>query len=1140
MLKTNGHGSIRKVKGGAVGIITLATLFVGAANVSANEATVTDSTAQQTQLTSTQATPDKSEAVDPQKDDVKAQTNEQSNGVSTQESVKPANNTVTTNTDKSEKSESVSEPVKAVEDTNIKKEVPQETDTHSFKKIENDDFNKAKAEAKQEGVNVKEDVKPTIVDAQEKANAEINKQTTELKNATTAQKQANMTIKDDKEKLKEAGIVVKDNKPEVFTDLKKMEDFVKKQSQEISSEIETKHKIDNGIQLLTKELKDAGIEVIVEKEVVKSSSKEALEALAQLQAQASNAIKTKNELDKAVTELQDYAKKSGLLTKEGKTIVAESADEAKLELERQTKEIKSLISALNEQNAKLSTAIANAESHKITVTKDTVKSENLESATKLVSEQVTRLNNLVKSVDESKKLISDTVLKAKTEGVVLEGTTTVNLTKDESNLKEKVATALKELQDATEKQVSTRKELVELIQYAKSKGLITNVAGNKQVKLANVSEELKALKTKIDEAVAKQNKAQADYEAALAKAKSAGRLVDGSTATKDGDVYKQSLTIKSGGTKGSVSLKATGSAEIVSVELIDPSGKKVESVKTLSDLTSYTDFGKEGNYTLNYTFRAKDLTSGSVVSSASTQGIAAVEGKEKGTFSLTTKAPVNKNVTNEYKPTVLDVVLDFSSSYRYKIFDSIDQAKMLINEALTNKDSKVIIQAYTYNSDDTYAVKKNGTGSNGYSTTLLTKAEALKILDELKVLVGKNPSISDKYFPNNFEGYFAAIEKTFGDKNYVLKNADAVVPFEDVVKEVTKPTDLVSVIQFTDGWNGGEEVRGVTTPLETIDTSFAEWAKGRAKTFMSVVNKNVTKASEGEYDKDTNSEQSIKDMTRVGHPNIYDMTGKDRSVVDKELLAKFKETAIEKVTSTKGENQTVAISIVGTNTAKVTKATLKGATNKDLPIKDGKVNFTEKLPDGSWTVDYELSGDGQVTVTATVAGKEVVKETKNLKEVKGVEGSNTSKTDNLKAVVLPKAPEKQTIDINNLSIVAKNVELGTIETKASNVTVEKEISKVTFKEKVTPITFEKAVTPVQAEVTTKDVYVKSEKPRLKPKAEKVEPVCETPSKPTYKPKAVLPHTAGGNDTTTSNIGLAVLATSSVLATLGLAKRKKND
>ena len=332
-------------------------------------------------------------------------------------------------------------------------------------------------------------------------------------------------------------------------------------------------------------------------------------------------------------------------------------------------------------------------------------------------------------------------------------------------------------------------------------------------------------------------------------------------------------------------------------------------------------------------------------------------------------------------------------------------------------------------------------------------------------------------------------------------------------------------------------MRGVTTPLETIDTSFAEWAKSRAKTFMSVVNKNVTKASDGDTDKDTNSEQSIKDMKRVGHPNIYDMTGKDRSVVDKELLAKFKETAIEKVTSTKGENQTVAISIVGTNTTKVTKATLKGATNKDLPIKDGKVNFTEKLPDGSWKVEYELSGDGQVTVTATVAGKEVVKETKNLKEIKGVEGSNTSKTDNLKAVVLPKAPEKQTIDINNLSIVAKNVELGSIETKASNVTVEKEISKVTFKEKVTPITFEKAVTPVQAEVTTKDVYVKSEKPRLKPKAE---PICETPSKPTYKPKAVLPHTAGTNDTTTSNIGLAVLATSSVLATLGLAKRKKND
>lgn len=387
--------------------------------------------------------------------------------------------------------------------------------------------------------------------------------------------------------------------------------------------------------------------------------------------------------------------------------------------------------------------------------------------------------------------------------------------------------------------------------------------------------------------------------------------------------------------------------------------------------------------------RVKGVEGFKEVVTTTTPDVAAISGKGNGVLNFTTKAPVTTNVTNEYKPTVLDIVLDFSSSYRYKIFDSIDQAKMLINEALTNKDSKVIIQAYTYNSDDTYAVKKNGTGSNGYSTTLLTKDEALKILDELKVLVGKNPSISDKYFPNNFEGYFAAIEKTFGDKNYVLKNADAVVPFEDVVKEVTKPTDLISVIQFTDGWSGGEEVRGVTTPLESIDTTFAEWAKSRAKTFMSVVNKNVTKASDGDTDKDTNSEQSIKDMTRVGHPNIYDMTGKDRAVVDKELLAKFKETAIEKVTSKKGENQTAKITIGGNGT-KVLTAKLKGAATKDLPIKDGKVDVSEKLADGSYTVEFTAEGNGAVTAKVAVDGKDVDTKTVTLKETAGKKGTSTS------------------------------------------------------------------------------------------------------------------------------------------------------
>lgn len=1038
MLETKSHGSIRKVKGGAVGVLALSTLFIGVGAVSANETTPTEQpsvevTAKQDSSAKEEIKEDKAEL--PQK-------------------------------------------AKPKQETKVEKEVPKDTTKETYKKAENKEFDFAKETAKENGVSLKEDTKPAIKDNEKDAQDDLSKQTKSLKDATKTQIGADAITNLDKEKLSEAGIKVVENKVKVFTDLKQMEDFVKKQSKEIATDIETKHNIDKEVQLQTEELKQAGIEVVVGEEVVKSSPKEALKALEDLQQQVKTAVKTKQELDSAYLALQERAKSAGLLTKEGKGITFETAKDAKEFMNKQVEEVKTLIDTLEKENTKLIGAIANAESYGIKVSKGSaLKVADTKEATNTVSTQVSKFNTLVDSIKESKSLISTVVNQAKQAGVVLEGEVVVNSAKgEETKLNEKVSSALNELKEATKAQNTAKEQLTALIAEAKAKGINVNISGNKKVSYEGVSTELASIKDKISKALAEKEKADADYTTALKNATESSRLMNGSTATKDGDVYKQSLTIKSGGTKGSVSLKATGSAEIVSVELLDPSGKKVESVKTLADLNSYTDFGKEGNYTLNYTFRAKDLTSGSVVSSANTQGIAAVEGRDKGTFSLTTKAPVNTNVTNEYKPTVLDVVLDFSSSYRYKIFDSIDQAKMLINEALTNKDSKVVIQAYTYNSEDTYAVRKNGTGSRGYSTTLLTKEEALRILDDLKVLVGKNPSISDKYFPSNFEGYFDAIEKTFGDKNYVLKNPDAIVPFEDVVKEVTKPTDLVSVIQFTDGWNGGEEVRGITTPLENIDTSFAEWAKSRAKTFMSVVNKNVTKASDGDTDKDTNSEQSIKDMTRVGHPNIYDMTGKDRSVVDKELLAKFKETAIEKVTSTKGEDQTVAISIVGTNTAKVTKATLKGATNKDLPIKDGKVNFTEKLPDGSWTVEYELSGDGQVTVTATVAGKEVVKETKNLKEVKGVEGSNNSKTDNLNAVVLPKAPEVKPLMVEDITVVAKDVRLGTIESDATTVTVEKELNKPTFKETVSPITFKREVTPTKAEVTTHDVYVKTSLP----------------------------------------------------------------
>lgn len=327
-------------------------------------------------------------------------------------------------------------------------------------------------------------------------------------------------------------------------------------------------------------------------------------------------------------------------------------------------------------------------------------------------------------------------------------------------------------------------------------------------------------------------------------------------------------------------------------------------------------------------------------------------------FKARSKILESSTVTS--KPTVLDIVLDFSSSYRYKIFDSIDQAEMLINEALTNENSKVIVQVYNYNNTTSYGVQNGDTV--GYSTTLLTKQEALSILAKLKELAKRQPSLGGSN-ALGYDTYFAAIGQTFGDKNYTdPTSATPIIPFEDVVRKFITPTDIVSVIQFTDGWNGGASANGVTAPVENIDFTFAEWAKSRAKTFMSVINRNVTKASEGDSDQDANSEQSIRDMTRVGHPNIYDMTGKDKATINRELLAKFKETAIVTTNTTTSTKQQGHVTITPDTDLKLTSTELvkPDGSKINLPITNNRVDWTGQLDDGSYKLNYTFSGKPSV------------------------------------------------------------------------------------------------------------------------------------------------------------------------------------
>ena len=300
MLKLSGHGSIRKIKGGAAGIITLSTLFLGLQGVSADEVTSTSTTEPTTELSSSI---EKSEV---SKDENKV------------EDKKVEDKSKVDSTDKKEE-------VKSSE-----KEVPKNTDKETYTKVESKEFDIAKKDAKDNGVSVKEDIKPSIKDSQKDVQDDLAKQTKDLKAAQKTQVGSDAITSLDKEKLTEAGIRVVDGKVKLFTDLKEMEAFVKQQSKDIASDIEAKHGMDKYAQLATKELKEVGIEVVVGKEVVKSSPKEAMEALKALQAQVTSAVETKQELDSAYLALQERAKAAGLLIKEGKGITLESAKDAKV------------------------------------------------------------------------------------------------------------------------------------------------------------------------------------------------------------------------------------------------------------------------------------------------------------------------------------------------------------------------------------------------------------------------------------------------------------------------------------------------------------------------------------------------------------------------------------------------------------------------------------------------------------------------------------------------------------------------------------------------------------------------------------------------------------------------------------------
>ena len=318
-------------------------------------------------------------------------------------------------------------------------------------------------------------------------------------------------------------------------------------------------------------------------------------------------------------------------------------------------------------------------------------------------------------------------------------------------------------------------------------------------------------------------------------------------------------------------------------------------------------------------------------------------GTASGQVSFTTKASVT--TSNEIKPRSIFAIIDNSGSVNGGNDSRIKSSFIPLLQTMGPNDQ---IQIATYGVNQATSYFSNGANDRERMVTkMMNRDEFAKFVEE--VLSPKTGTTREAILNQKLVYDFKGV-----------KQSGSSYEFEDIFDAARNKDYTPVVMQFTDSWEYEEE----------IDSSFAEWSKAHAKTFMSVI---------------YGSGRAEIAMKKAGHPNIFLAQGEFTTDSDqtKKVLEQIKATTTEVVK--KGANQTVNVSIGGQGVT-VTKATLKGAVTKELPIRDGKVEFSEALPDGSYTLDYEAKGNGTLKSVVTVDGKEVGNKTVELKGTSGQKG----------------------------------------------------------------------------------------------------------------------------------------------------------
>ena len=300
------------------------------------------------------------------------------------------------------------------------------------------------------------------------------------------------------------------------------------------------------------------------------------------------------------------------------------------------------------------------------------------------------------------------------------------------------------------------------------------------------------------------------------------------------------------------------------------------------------------------------------------------------------------------KPLDLFAILDGSPSFSEgtKYVDAINDLFDLVTSL--PEGSHVILATYHENQKDSYFANKKQT-----LTRRLTKSEALEFLTITRNFYFNNPQgrlhLKFPWTQESSTGQEAA--KELGTLKYLDTTDYANI--EEAYDKIQDKHDTMSVIQFTDEW----------VVVEDIDTSFVDWAKKNAKTFMSVI-----------YHRVGLNAYSASSMEKAGHPNIYRAAGVDNATRSKQIIEQFKNTGLEKIQPKVDINVTPEQGI----TLKEVKLVNPDGQEENLEISDNKVNVEKDLPkDGNWAVKVKADGlvpeNRKVTATASIAGKEVGK-----------------------------------------------------------------------------------------------------------------------------------------------------------------------